>query len=279
MNSASLINDIRRVRDAMKAPRAADLPDDPVSFGRLVLPLDPWQEEFLRSDTTSPRKRRILLAARQCGKSAVAGIIAIHRALSRSNQTVLIVAPTQDQATLVYRQARRFYYAVGAPIRARSMREASMELTNGSEIIARAAVETSRRGHAVDLLIIDECASIEDDHIYDSLTPGLAAKDGDELLLSTPRGRRGFFSTLWHDDPDIEKTTVTTFEPEKFSPERLARLIRRREIDRMRMPESWWQQEYMCMFVSGSNQVYPTELVDAAISAGPGAFDLSEVWG
>jgi Terminase large subunit, T4likevirus-type, N-terminal len=279
--SASLLNDIRRVREALNSNGNSNLPDDPAAFGRSVLPLDPWQEEFLSGGkaTQPPEKRRILLAARQCGKSAVAGIIAIHRALTRSNQTVLITAPTQDQATLVFRQARRFYYAVGAPIPARSMREASMELVNGSEIISRAAIEQSRRGFAVDLLIIDECASIEDDHVYDSLTPSLAAKDGDELLLSTPRGRRGFFSALWHDDPDIDKTMVTTFEPEKFRPERLERLSRRRDIDRARMPEPWWSQEYECLFVSGSNQVYPTEYVDRAIvSGGRDALDLTEIW-
>jgi hypothetical protein len=68
-----------------------------------------------------------------------------------------------------------------------------MEFVNGSVIEALPAIERTVRGFSVDLLIVDEAAGVPD-HDYHGLLPTLAAIKGGQVLLSTPRGKRGFFS-------------------------------------------------------------------------------------
>src|SRR5689334_14186134 len=60
----------------------------------------PFQEKILRSQAN----RLILLASRQVGKSAVVGLLALHRAISYSNSLILIVSRSQDQAKELLRE-------------------------------------------------------------------------------------------------------------------------------------------------------------------------------
>ncbi len=58
-------------------------------------------------------------------------------------------------------------------------------------------VEQALRGFsAVSLLIGDEAAVVRDDG-YHALRPMLSTSDGDLWLLSTPRGKIGFFWKEW----------------------------------------------------------------------------------
>ncbi len=62
---------------------------DPVAFARsLGIAPDPWQERLLRSAAD----RALLNCCRQSGKSTVAALVALHRALYRPGSLVLVLA-------------------------------------------------------------------------------------------------------------------------------------------------------------------------------------------
>src|SRR5262249_32193863 len=56
---------------------------------------DPWQAEFLRSND----RMNLMLCARQVGKSLTVSILTLHAALTAPEQTVIVVAQRQDQAS------------------------------------------------------------------------------------------------------------------------------------------------------------------------------------
>jgi hypothetical protein len=238
--------------------------DNPVEFAASVgLTPDPYQADML----TSQHPRKILLWSRQSGKSTVGALLATHKALVSAGTTTLVVAPSEDQAKELFRKCRQF--VAEARIVNRSETQTGLELVNGSRIVVRAAIERTTRGYAVDLLIVDEAAQV-DDQAYFALRPSLMRTRGDQILLSTPRGRRGFFSDLWHGDNEWEKSRITADDAS----------VDRDLLDREReeLHPQWFLQEYYCQFMNRENQVFTDEIVHGAMRGSHAPADLGGIW-
>jgi len=102
-----------------------------------------------------------------------------------------------------------------------------------------------------------------------SLLPSLAVSDGDLILLSTPKGRRGFFyreategvlaaDTLVHTGPVTECKRI----PESFL-----------EQERARGAE-YFDREYLCKFVETGTYVFNETDVGAMENSKEGAWRL-----
>jgi hypothetical protein len=197
--SLALAREIRKVRTTFASRDAkASVPDDPVEFARSVgVDPDPWQVEVL----SSQHPRKILCCGRQTGKSTVGAILTVHTALTVPGSTILVVAPGERQAKLLFSKALSLYRQAGYPLPAHSERRTGLELSNGSVIEALPAVERTTRGYSVDLLLVDEAAAVPDMD-YHGILPALIATQGEQVLLSTPRGKRGFFWEIWHSVPE-----------------------------------------------------------------------------
>jgi cytochrome c-type biogenesis protein CcmE len=229
----------------------------PVEFAMsLGIELDPWQVAVLASE----HPRKILCCGRQTGKSTVAAILAIHKALTCPGSTVLVVAPGERQAKLLFSKAKRLYEQAGHPLSAHSERRTGLELSNGSIIEALPAVERTTRGYSVDLLVVDEAAAVPDVD-YHGILPALIATRGEQVLLSTPRGRRGFFWELWHSDDDWKRMMVRSDEVERIRPEDL-------ELFRQTMPDEYFRQEFYCEFLDTDGSLFSYDDIEAALAAG-----------
>jgi Terminase large subunit, T4likevirus-type, N-terminal len=258
MSRASLVKDIRRVREMVgRKDRRRTISDDPVQFARAVgLEPDPWQEEVLSSD----HPRKILCCGRQTGKSTVAAILSIHKALTIPGSTVLVVAPGERQAKLLFSKAAALYRRAGYPLSAHSERRTGLELSNGSIIEALPAVERTTRGYSVDLLVVDEAAGVPDMD-YHGIMPALVATRGEQVLLSTPRGKRGFFHEFWHSGDDWQRVMVRSDEVARIRPEDL-------EVFRSTMPAEFFEQEFYCKFLDTEGGLFSHDDIEAALAAG-----------
>jgi hypothetical protein len=231
--------------------------DDPVEFARTVgIESDPWQVDVLASD----HPRKILCCGRQTGKSTVAAVLAIHKALTRPGSTVLVVAPGERQAKLLFSKAASIYKRAGYPMPAHSERRTGLELSNGSVIEALPAVERTTRGYSVDLLLVDEAAAVADLD-YHGILPALIATQGEQVLLSTPRGKRGFFFDLYHSGDDWQRVMVRSDETPRIRQEDL-------EVFRSTMPEQFFRQEFYCEFLDTEGGLFSYDDVEAALAAG-----------
>jgi hypothetical protein len=236
-----------------------DIPSYPVEFAMSVgITPDPWQVEVL----ASRHPRKILCCGRQVGKTTVAAILAIHKALTQPGSTILVVAPGERQAKLLFSKAARLYKLAGYPLPAHSERRTGLELSNGSVIEALPAVERTTRGYSVDLLIVEEAAGVPDVD-YHGILPALVATRGEQVLLSTPRGKRGFFHELWHSADDWQRVMVRSDEVGRIREEDL-------DVFRRTMPEQFFRQEFYCEWLDTEGSLFGYDDIEAALRAGEG---------
>jgi len=257
VSTAQLKREILRLRER-RAGREAAMPSNRVAFARL-LGMDPdgWQERLLRSDAS----RVLLLCSRQTGKSTMAALIGLHRALTHPGALVLILAPAERQAKETFAKAAAFYKTLGHPTPADSYRKLGMELTNGSRIEALPGSEKTIRGFSgVDLLILDEAARVDDD-LYFAVRPMLAVSGGALIMLSTPAGRRGVFFKEWTEGAGWERYEVPAEECPRISEAFL-------EEERRSLPRRVFDQEYRCAFVETEDAVFSFEDVAGAMEPG-----------
>ena len=261
MSLASLRKEWSRAVADRARPVTVDVPGCPVEFARLAgIELEAWQKAVLRSD----HKAKILLCGRRTGKSTLAAVTALYRALTTPGFNTIFVAPSLDQAQIPYLMAISMYRALGRPVPAISERRTGLELSNGSELRAMAAVDRSKRGFSADLLCVDEASRIEDAAYYGALLPSITRSTGHVMLMSTPYLNEGFFAETWYaQDDEWERTFLTSEDCEYFQkhPERL-------EMVKSKVPEWFYRQEYLCEFLADEFSIFNPDDVARAARAG-----------
>jgi hypothetical protein len=253
VRAETLLREVEKL-EASRASRRREIPADRVEFARsLGIAPDPWQEDLLRSEAS----RVLLNCCRQSGKSTMAAILALHRALSSPSSLVLCLAPALRQSQELFGKIAGFYRDLGRPVPAEAEQRLGLELVGSSRIAALPGSERTVRGFSgVDLLIVDEAARV-DDALVHSIRPMLAVSGGALMMLSTPYGRRGVFFEEWAGGEAWERYEVPAREcpriPESFL-----------EAERRSMPEWWFAQEYGCEFRETEDQLFTHEMIEGA---------------
>ncbi len=254
MSTTRLAEEVRRLRGRRR--RRDELPEDRVEFARSVgLDPDDWQRDVLRSEKT----RILLNCCRQSGKSTIAAIIGLYKALRDKGSLILVLAPSERQAKETFGKLTTFYRRLGHPVPSESYRKMGLELMNGSRVEALPGTEKTVRGFsAVDLLLLDEAARV-DDPLYHSIRPMLAVSGGRLIMMSTPWGKRGVFHQEWVEGIGWERYEVPASHcpriPEAFLEEE------RRTLGR------WlYEQEYECIFGENIDAVFRHEDIRAAVT-------------
>lgn len=221
---------------------------DPVIFARSAgIVADPWQADVLRSGDP----RILLNCSRQSGKSTTTALLALHQATYMPGSLILLLSPSLRQSAELFRTVARQYTATGAQIPSTAESRLRLELENGSRIISLPASEATIRGFAgVSLLIVDEAARVEDG-LYFSIRPMLATSNGRLIALSTPYGKRGWWSDAWHGSHDWKRVQITAEQCPRIPPAFLAE-------EREQIGAWWFQQEYECEFLDAETQAFST---------------------
>ncbi len=246
-------------------PLMARLRADPAGILRAAgMTPDRWQERLLRCRSS----RLLLLCSRQSGKSLTAAALALREALLRPPALVLLLSPTLRQSGELFKdKVRRLYGAMGRPVACVQETQLSMELANGSRIVALPGEEETIRGYSgVRLLVIDEGARVPD-ALYYSVRPMLAVSRGLLVALSTPFGRRGWFYEEWRGANPWERVRVEAGDCPRITPEFLAE-------ERAALGEHWYSQEYELEFRDVIDALFRQEDIDAALACDVAPLDL-----
>jgi len=230
---------------------------DPVRFATEVLGFEPdeWQKRVLEWRG----KKLILNCSRQSGKSTVAGILGVHRALYFPNSLILLVSPSQRQSSELFRKVTEQLNILPDKPKRTEDNKLSVALENGSRIISLPSTEQTVRGFSgASLIICDEASRISDD-LYFALRPMLAVSGGQLILLSTPFGKRGFFFNEWiSDNEGWEKILIKATDCPRIDSAFL-------EEEKLTLGDWWYKQEYLCEFCEGVDSVFTYEQVTGAV--------------
>ena len=224
--------------------------------------------------------------------------MAILTAIFEAPALILIISPTLRQSGEMFRKIKDFYRSLLDPAgKARKFKAAksrtglrlwtpfmddtsssvigpaeeavqetvlTMELANGSRIIALPGNENVRSYSAVKLLIIDEASRVKDAVYYGAVRPMLAVSRGRLVCLSTPCGKRGFFYEKWVGrtidgrvlPEQWDRIKVTAAECPRFDPAFL-------EEERTALGDQWFEQEYAGGFVDLVDAVFRMKDIEA----------------
>ncbi len=220
---------------------------------------DVWQSDLLRSSA----KQLILNCSRQSGKSTTTAVMGLHTAIYTPDSLVLLLSPSLRQSQELFKKLKDIYNSVSAPNLPTATEESSLRLqfSNGSRVVALPGSEQTIRGFSsVDLLVIDEAAACED-ALFFSIKPMLAVSNGRIVLLSTPRGKRGFFHDVWTNAADDwKRILITANQCPRISASWL-------ESERRAMPDFWFRQEFLCEFCETIDSVFNFDDIERATSS------------
>ena len=216
---------------------------------------DKWQADILVSE----HPRHLLLCSRQSGKSTTVGCLAAQTAIYDPG-LILMIAPAERQSKELFRKTKDVYLALENVPEITQESARSMELANGSRIVALPGTEHTLRGYSAPKLIcIDEAARV-DDELYHAVSPMLAVSKGRLAALTTPYGQRGWFYEAWNGGEDYwQRTMVKADDCPRIDPEWL-------ELEKAEIGDWAYRQEYQCEFVDTDEQFFASALIDAALS-------------
>jgi hypothetical protein len=229
---------------------------DPVVFAhRAGITPDPWQADVLRSVDS----RMLLNCSRQSGKTMTTALLGLHTALYQPESLVLILSPSLRQSAEFFRTLSHLYVQTGATVPSTAETLLRLELANGSRVVSLPATEQTVRGYAgVALLLIDEASRVSDD-LYASVRPMLATSNGRLVALSTPFGKRGWWSDAWHGTQALQRVKITAEQCPRITPAFL-------QEERETLGEWWYAQEYGCEFMDAESAAFSTADIESVFS-------------
>jgi hypothetical protein len=202
-----------------------------------ILLKDPQWDVF-----DSDKRFRVLVAGRRFGKTYLA-MVELCQAASVRNNLVWYVGPSIRQAKRILwkplKEMTRPYWA-SKP----NETDLRIELIWGATICVRGADNyESLRGDGLDLLVLDEYASIAPEAWTEVLRPALADKQGRALFIGTPQGHNHFFDLYEaaQERPNWATFQYTTEEGGNVSSEEL-------ESATHEMDERTYRQEFEARF-------------------------------
>ncbi|HWF11632.1 MAG TPA: terminase family protein, partial [Bryobacteraceae bacterium] len=239
---------------------------DTVEFARTQFGFRPNEQQAAVLRSTA--RRGILNCCRQWGKSTVTVSKALYTAFMKPECLVVVSSPSRRQSAEWMRKARGMVARMGIAPRGDGDNAVSLLLPNRSRIVGLPRMEDTVRGFSsVSLLLIDEASRVPDE-MYEALQPMLAVTDGDLWMMSTPRGRSGFFYETWEfGGPEWMRVIGPAAECPQISKRFL-------EEQRRATPAAKFRQEYCCEFIGRGGGMFDRELVERILDD-----DVEPLWG
>lgn len=205
----------------------------------------------------NPKYRFICAAlARRLGKTYIANIIGQLVALV-PGCNILIMSPNYNLSSISFELQRHLIKSFDLEVTKDNTKDKVIELSNGSTIrMGSISTVDSSVGRSYDLIIVDEAALGKDgkDAFNVSLRPTLDKPNSKAIFISTPRGRKNWFSEFYmrgfsDDYPQWVSISADYTENPRMKESDVAEA-------RKGMSASEFEQEYMASFTIFEGQIY-----------------------
>ncbi len=246
--------------------------------------LDKWQQEVIDFPGDVA-----LRCGRQTGKSTAVARKARMLADKYPGSTILIMAPSLRQSSLLYEKVRgmleldnmeqiqkkigdqtfptllkkNIAYREAGIFKDKEPTKHRIRLKNGSQILCEPAGETGAkiRGYTIDFLIADESQLIPD-AVWVAVIPMLATSKkmrdtGWITILGTPRGKHGFYYDCFS-DKNFKHFHITSEDCDRTTKEFLKK-------EKRRLTNIQYSQEYLAKFVESVRQYFDSKEIDKCV--------------
>lgn len=170
--------------------------------------------DFL-GDPFESGKIAVLKAVRQCGKTFFCQAELLLMAIRHPRTISAIYEPTLNLSRNVFKSMQKALEPTGM-LKIANGQLLEIELTNGSSILFRSTEQTSRGLTVSGLLVLDECAYLDDESIY-TVLPLVNAHNAPIIIASTPFTMEGYYYSMYLkglEDGDAIKTFDWSSNPE-----------------------------------------------------------------
>jgi len=220
-----------------------------------------WQKRWLDDDS----RFRIMLKSRAVGGSFLIALESFLDSLLNPNFTILLVSFSMRQSLELFRKVKEHInrwkgvrikvgeeiYTFNATL---SETKTMVEFQNGSRIVSLPNNPDAIRGFRADHVYVDEAAMFKNDfEIKSAIIPCIAGREGRLSLISTPKGKRGWFYEAW-------SSGVFSRHEVHYS---MAPHITKSDLEGMRasMSPLEWEQEMEMKFLDELNALFPYEAI------------------
>jgi len=171
-----------------------------IDFGLQPMKLYGFQKEIILAVHNT--NRVIANCSRQLGKTTVMAAYFVHYIIFNESKTCAILANKAKLAREILARTKLAYEHLPKWLQhgVRSWNKSSIELENGSRILASATSASAIRGESINLLFLDEFAHISNniaDEFFASVYPTISSGKTSKLaIISTPAGMNHFYK-MW----------------------------------------------------------------------------------
>ena len=253
------------------------------------LKLRPLQEQIIVKTLTHPdgdpdkHRKLAILAPRGSGKSfALSVAVCIYMFFNRFRDLIFILAPTEDQASLIFNYCYRHFadnsFLNGLIDTYRFHNKPNITMKGGT-VLRRAPLAPSNQGQAIrgqhpTMCIVDESPLIDDKLFVDNVEPAIVSNKAPFINLGTPKSKENHMWRYLYDDAynnSFERMVFTWRDAVKpgraysapYTDDDMAEKMREWGEDSI-----YWRTEYECEFVESVSNIFNPELLKACLSRG-----------
>lgn len=174
--------------------------------------LKQWQQDTYDwlGDPFQTSKIAVIKSPRQRGKTALCVVELISMALKHPGSASYVFEPTLGLARKVYKSVEKALLPTGM-LTINNSQLLEIGLENGSTISFRSTEQTSRGLTVTGLLVLDECAYLDEEVIYE-LLPLVNVHKAPILICSTPFIKDGYFFNMFELGLTDKNKNVKTFD-------------------------------------------------------------------
>ena len=244
------------------------------------LQLRPMQEnivlECLMERDDDKQTKLAILAPRGSGKSfALSVAVTIYMFFNRFRDLIFILAPTEDQASLIFNYVYRHFadnsFLNGLVANYRFHNKPNITLKGGT-IMRRAPLAPSNQGQAIrgqhpTFLVVDESPLIDDKLFIDNVEPAIVANKAPFINLGTPKSKDNHMYRYLYDDnyaDTFKRLHYTWRDAVKKGEAYSAPYTEEEMLDKMTEwgeDSIYWRTEYECQFVESVANVFNPEKI------------------
>ena len=244
------------------------------------LKLRPLQESIILESLIERKDGRqtklAILAPRGSGKSyALSVAVTIYMFFNRFRDLVFILAPTEDQAALIFNYVYRHFadnaFLNGLVSNYRFHNKPNITLKGGT-IMRRAPLAPTNQGQAIrgqhpTFLVVDESPLIDDKLFIDNVEPAIVSNKAPFINLGTPKSKDNHMYRYLYDDAyadTFQRMHFTWRDAIKQGDAYSAPYDEQEMLEKMTEwgeDSIYWRTEYECEFVESVSNVFTPEKI------------------